>query len=68
MRGKKVLYAIAMSLLAIVIFYFGTMAMNQLCISNQTGVHDPQWVEKSDQLCQIFTGLAQLIKQVTNSI
>ena len=64
MSDKKVLYAIVAFFGVVILFYFGTMAMNQLCVMNQDHIHDPQWLEKSDQLCQIFTSLAQLIKQV----
>lgn len=68
MSSKKILYYTVAFFVIAIIFYAGTMAMNLVCTSNQADIHDPKWVEKSDLVCQIFTNLAQLIKQVTNSI
>ncbi len=67
MSGKKVIYASVAFFVIVIMFYAGTMAMNQLCISTQ-GSYNPQWAENSDLVCQLFTNLAQLIKSITNSI
>ncbi|MDE1770062.1 MAG: hypothetical protein KGI28_05865 [Thaumarchaeota archaeon] len=68
MNGKKILYSTIAFFVIAMIFYAGTMAMNLICTSNQADTHDPNWVDKSDLVCQLFTNLAQLIKQVTNQI
>ena len=62
MNSKKILYAIVAFFVIVIIFYGGTMGMNQLCVMNQANIHDPQLLEKSDLVCQLFTNLAQLIK------
>jgi hypothetical protein len=67
MSGKKILYATIAFFSIAIIFYAGTMAMNQLCISTQ-GSYNPQWDENSDLVCHLFTNLAQSIMQITNSI
>ena len=67
MNGKKILYAAIAFFSIAIIFYAGTMAMTQLCISTQ-GSYNPQWTENSDLVCQLFTNLAQLITKITNSI
>jgi hypothetical protein len=67
MNGKKVIYTTIAFFVIAIIFYAGAMAMNQLCTSTQ-GSYNPQWYENSDLVCQLFTNLAQLIKQITNSI
>ncbi|MHB8546754.1 MAG: hypothetical protein ACYDAJ_08310 [Nitrosotalea sp.] len=68
MRGKKVIYATVAFFIIAIIFYAGTMAMNQLCTIDQASQHNPHWAENSGLVCQLFTNLAQLIKQITNSI
>ena len=68
MSGKKAIYATVAFFVIIIMFYAGTMAMNQLCTIDQTSHHNPQWAENSDLVCQLFTNLAQLIKSITNSI
>jgi hypothetical protein len=67
MNGKKILYATIAFFVIAIMFYAGTMAMNQLCISTQ-GSYNPQWYENSDLVCHLFTNLAQLIAKITNSI
>jgi hypothetical protein len=67
MNGKKILYVTIAFFLIAIIFYAGTMAMNQLCASTK-GSYNPQWDENSDLVCHLFTNLARLLMQITNSI
>jgi uncharacterized membrane protein YjdF len=68
MRGKKIIYVTIAFFVIIITIYAGTMAMNQLCTIDQSGHNNPQWAENSDLVCQLFANLAQIIKQITNSI
>lgn len=67
MNSKKILYAIIAFFLIAIIFYGGTMGMNQLCIADK-GTYNQQWDENPDLICQLFTNMAQLFMQITKSI
>jgi uncharacterized membrane protein YjdF len=67
MNGKKIIYATIAFCLIAIIFYGGTMGMNQLCIDDK-GTYNPQWDQNSDLVCQLFTNMAQFFMQITKSI
>ena len=49
-----------------ILLFAGLMAMAEICTYNAEHIQDENWLQKSNELCQNFVELSQLIKNVIN--
>ena len=57
---------VAIIIVVPILLFAGLMAMDVICVYNAEHIQDKNWLQKSNELCQNFVELSQLIKNVIN--
>lgn len=66
--GRSGKIAVIIGLPVTIMLIAGTMIMNQICESNTKNIPNQEWLKISNDLCQNFTSLTDLVGKFINSV
>jgi hypothetical protein len=65
--GKRLALIIGVPFGIYIALYVGSMAMSSICSYSFGNIPSQEWLENSNDVCQLFANLSQLIVKVVNS-